>query len=153
MFNLANVTLALWIKPDTIKGRQGLIAKRFAGVAAPYIISLWDGVIEFEANDTTDKWSFNFRTPVAIKEGEWNHVAAVVEQGKGVTIYVNGQPIATKENAAGRTMNMEPLIIGREAWGGDGPGHDPCWYRGLMDGVKIWGRALSPAEVRADAAK
>jgi len=55
MFNLADVTLALWIKPDTIKGRHGLIAKRFTGTAAPYVVSLWDGAIDFEANDTNDK--------------------------------------------------------------------------------------------------
>jgi len=77
----------------------------------------------------------------------------VVAQGKGVTTYVNGQPVATKDNSMGRTMNMEPLIIGREAWAGDNMGHDPCWYRGLMDEVKIWGRALTPAEVQAEAGK
>lgn len=153
MFNLADMTLALWIKPDSVKGRQGLIAKRYANAAAPYVLSLWDGAVEFEANDTTDKWSFNFRSPVAIKEGEWTHVAAVVEQGKGVTLYVNGQAIATKHSTAERTMTLEPLIIGREAWGGVNLQPTPCWYQGLMDDVKIWGRALTPAEVQAESAK
>jgi hypothetical protein len=152
MFNLSDLTLALWIKPDMIKGRHGLIAKRLNGIAAPYVVSLWDGAIEFEANDTNNKWSFNFRTPALIKEGEWNHVAVVVKHGNGVTIYVNGQPVATKENALGRTMNTEPLIIGRDAWSGDNT-TNPCWYHGLMDDVKIWGRALTPAEVQKEAGK
>jgi hypothetical protein len=152
MFNLSDATLALWIKPETIKGRHGLIAKRFIGTAAPYVVSLWDGAIEFEANDTNDKWSFNFRTPVVIKEGEWNHLAVVIKQGKGVTIYINGQPVATKENTMGRTMNMEPLIIGREAWSDDSTVNS-CWYQGLMDDVKVWGRALTPAEVLKEAGK
>ena len=151
IFNLTNVTVSLWIRPETVQGRHGLIGKRFAGTAAPYILSLWDGALEFEACDTEGKWSYNFRTPVAIKQQEWTHVAVVVEQGKGVTIYVNGAPLATKANAAERTMNMEPLIIGREAWAGQNLVQNPCWYQGLMDEVKVWARALSPAEVKAEA--
>ncbi|MGE5530883.1 MAG: LamG domain-containing protein, partial [Bacteroidota bacterium] len=153
MFNLANVTLSLWIRPETVRGRQALLGKRFAGTAAPYVITLWDGAISFEACDINGKWSYNFRSPAAVKEKEWNHVAAVVEQGKGVTIYVNGAPIATKENTVERTMNMEPLIIGREAWDGVQMGHVPCYYRGLMDDVMIWGRALSAAEISAAAGR
>ena len=49
MFNLANVKVSLWIKPDTVKGRHGLIAKRFVGTAAPHLLSLWNGGLEFEA--------------------------------------------------------------------------------------------------------
>lgn len=152
MFNLSNVTLSLWIKPESVKGRQPLLGKRLAGTAAPYVLTLWDGAINFEACNINGKWSYNFRSPSGIKENEWNHVAAVVEQGKGVTIYVNGAAIATKENAVERTMNMEPLIIGREAWDGVQMGHNPCYFRGLMDEVRIWGRALSAAEISADAA-
>lgn len=152
IFNLTSATVALWIKPETVKGRQGLVGKRYAGTAAPYVVSLWDGGINFEACDTDGKWSFNFRSPMAVKENEWTHVAAVVEQGKGVTIYVNGAAIATKENAAERTMNMEPLIIGREAWAGENMVQEPCWYKGLMDEVKVWGRALTASEVKAEAA-
>lgn len=151
IFNLTNATLSLWIKPESMKGRQALLGKRFAGTAAPYVLTLWDGAINFEACDTNGKWSFNFRSPVAVKADEWTHVAAVVEQGKGVTIYVNGVPIATKENAAERTMNMEPLIMGREAWAGLNMVQEPCWYKGLMDEVKIWGRPLSGAELKAEA--
>jgi hypothetical protein len=153
LFNLTNLTLSLWLKPDTIKGRHGLIGKRFAGAAAPFVLSLWDGSIDFEACDTTGKWSYNFHSPAAVKAGEWSHVAAVVQQGQGVTIYVNGQPVATKENAAERTMNMEPLVIGREAWAGVNMVHEPCWYQGLLDEIKVFGRALTAEEVRAEAGK
>ena len=151
LFNLTNLTLSLWLKPDTIEGRHGLIGKRFVGTAAPYVLSLWDGTIDFEACDTSGKWSYNFRSPAAVKAGEWSHVAAVVEEGKGVTIYVNGQPVATKENAAERVMNMEPLVLGREAWAGVNQVHEPCWYQGLMDEVQIWGRALTADAVQAEA--
>ena len=153
IFNLSSVTLGLWIFPETVKGRQALLGKRFAGTTAPFVVTLWDGCINLEACDVEGKWSFNFRSPATVKEREWSHVAVVIENGKGVTAYVNGQPIATKENPKNRMMNLEPLVIGREAWAGVNMVHEPCGYRGLMDEIKIWGRALTPEEVKAEAAK
>lgn len=153
MTNLTNLTLSLWVKADSVKGRHPLLGKRFAGTAAPYVLTLWDGGVHFEACATDGKWSFNFRSPIAVKESEWHHVAAVVEQGKGVTLYVDGKAIATKDNAADRVMNNEPLIIGREAWAGVNMVHEGCFLKGLLDEVKIWGRALPAAEVLAEASK
>ena len=154
LFNLQSVTLGLWVKPETVQGRHGLIGKRFEAAAAPYIISIWDGALEFEGNDENDKWSFNFRTGSCMKAGEWQHIAAVVEEGKGVTLYVNGQVVGQTTNKLKHTMNGEPLIIGREAWCGrnleSGP---PAFYKGLMSEVKVWARALTADEVKAEAGK
>ena len=151
LFNLPDVTLAAWINPDTTEGRHGLIGKRFAGTSAPYVFSLWDGGLEFEATAADGQWSFNFRSPVALKPGEWQHVAAVAEAGRGVVVYVNGQEVARKDNEAERVMNGEPLIIGREAWAGVNMVHEPCFYQGLIEEVKVWGRALTAEEVAAEA--
>ncbi len=147
IFNLPSLTLNLWIKPDTIAGRHGLIAKRWGGVAAPFVLSLWDGRMEFEANDEADHWSFNFRSPAVVKAGVWSNLAAVVEAGKGVVLYCNGQPVAKLENPKKRCANAEPLVLGREAWNG-GADSRPCFYHGMMDGIKIWARPLSAGEVR-----
>jgi len=154
MFNLQDVTLSLWIRPDTVKGRHGLIGKRFAATGAPYILSLWDGGLEFEGTDTDDSWSFNFRSAAVVKEGEWNHVAAVVTQGKGVTVYCNGQVAGEKANSQKHLANMEPLVLGREAWCGLPNQQDPpSFYQGLMDEVCLWARALTADEVQAEFAR
>jgi hypothetical protein len=151
MFNLQSVTLSLWIKPDTVKGRHGLLGKRYAATSAPYILSLWDGGIEFEGTEADGKWSFNFRSAAAVPEGRWSHLAAVVTQGKGVTIYCNGQVVGEKENTGTHVGNLEPLVFGRDAWGGLPNQQDPpAFYLGLMDEVKLWARALTPAEVQAE---
>jgi hypothetical protein len=149
-FNLQDLTLSLWIRPDEVKGRHGLIAKRFAGAAAPFVLSLWDGALEFEATDTNGAWSFNFRSPPVVIAGTWTHVAAVAQRGKGVTLYANGRPVAGKENALDRVANDEPLILGREAWAGVNMVHEPCYFVGLVDEVRVWARALSAAEVQAE---
>jgi hypothetical protein len=105
--------------------------------------------MEFEADDETDHWSFNFRSPVIIKAGVWSHLAVVVEAGNGVVLYCNGEAVAKLDNSKKRCANAEPLVFGREAWNG-GSGGQPCFYLGLMDGVKIWARPLSTTEVRAE---
>lgn len=154
LFNLQSVTVSLWIKPETVQGRHGLIGKRFLGTAAPYILSLWDGGLEFEGNDSEGKWSFNFRSPVCATAGEWQHVAAVVAEGKGVTLYRDGQVVGEKQNALGHTYNGEPLIIGREAWGGLPNQQDPpSFFKGLIEDVKVWPRALTADEVKAEAGR
>ena len=39
----------------------------------------------------------------------------------------------------------------REAWGGDPPkGDTPGFYNGLLDEVKVWARALTADEMRAE---
>ncbi len=152
-FNLQSVTVSLWIKPETVQGRHGLIGKRFVGTAAPFILSLWDGRLEFEATDTEGKWSFNFRSAPVVKAGEWSHVAAVVEQGKGVTLYCNGEVAGQLQNPGEHAVNGEPLVIGREAWGGLQNQQDPpAFFKGVIGEVKLWARPLTAVEVKADAA-
>ncbi len=148
MFNLQNVTFALWVKPDTVTGRHGLLSKRFMATGAPYMLSLWDSGLEFEGNDEDGKWSFIFRSPADIKPAEWVHLAAVCELGKGVTVYCRGKAVGRKDNPARHCANGEPLIIGREAWSGLPNQQDPpAYYKGQMGTVKLWARALSELEV------
>jgi hypothetical protein len=63
------ITLGLWIKPDAVSGRHGLVSKRWAGTAAPFVLSVWDGRLESEATDEKGQWSFNFRSPPVVKAG------------------------------------------------------------------------------------
>ncbi len=151
VFNAPDLTAALWIKPATVRGRRGLICKRFGGAEAPFIFTQNGASIAFEAADAEHRWSFNFQSPAVLKEGVWTHVAAVAQRGKGVTLYADGKAVAEKKNAADRVTNYEPLIIGREQWGGDpASGKTPGFFVGQMDEVKIWTRALQPDEILAE---
>jgi hypothetical protein len=83
-----------------------------------------------------------------LKPGQWRHLAAVVEQGSGVILFADGKPIGRLENKAPRVMTDQPLILGREAWGGDPPSTEqPGYFIGALDEVKIWTRALSAEEI------
>jgi hypothetical protein len=80
--------------------------------------------------------------------GVWHYIAAVHEAGVGVTLYADGKAVAHRANAGVLIQNDQPLVIGHEAWGGDPPnGQTPAFFKGSIDDVQIWARALNADEV------
>jgi hypothetical protein len=65
--------------------------------------------------------------------GSWQHMA-LVRSGASITVYRNGQVVATGSSA----QPFTPEFIGRK--GGD-------YFGGLLDDVSVWDRALDPDEV------
>ena len=144
-------TISVWVKPETVKGRRPLLGKRFAQTNVPFILSINDGTVVYEGSDVDRKYSYNFASPRVVEPGEWQHLAAVVQSGKRVTLYRNGQQIAEKVVSRPLGENSEPLVFGRDGWGGpqkDAKG--PAFYQGLIDEVKFWARALTPDEVKTE---
>ncbi|MBI2300208.1 MAG: hypothetical protein HYU66_14895 [Armatimonadetes bacterium] len=153
-FNVPDVTIALWVKPAVLTGRRGLVSKRLGGAGCPFVVNQTGATVGFEAADDEGKWPFNFQSPAALRAGEWAHVTVVVKQAEGIRIYVDGKQVAEKLQPGGRSSNDQPLILGREAWGGDPPqGDTPGFFVGAMDEVRIWGRALSAEEVAGEAGR
>ena len=151
VFNVPDITVSFWVKPAVLTGRRGLIAKRFAGTGAPWVISQNGSGIGCEACEENGVWTFNFISPPALKLNEWTHVAVVAQNGVGLRLFANGQQVAEKANPARRAANTEPLVLGREAWGGDPPtGETPGFFQGLLDEVKIWTRPLTAAQIAAE---
>jgi len=149
ILNLESFTLSAWVKPDDVKGRWGVIAKRTGNVASPYVLSIDGGRIAFDGTDVAGGWTFNFQSPSVVKAGQWQHVALVMNQDSGIVAYYNGQPVAQKALPEdGLCANMMRVTIGFEAWGG--ANRDPGgrgWFVGMIDEVKLWGRALSDEEI------
>jgi parallel beta-helix repeat protein len=148
LFNAPDITVDLWVKPATLTGRRGLIAKRFEGSLCPLVIAQVGSAISFEAASSDDNWSFNFVGPSVLQIGKWTRVTVVAKQGEGVKLYLDGKLVVEKKDPDLRAQNDAPLIIGREAWGGD-PANSgtPGFFSGEIDEVRIWARALSADEV------
>ena len=155
VFNSPDLTVSFWVQPEKITGRYGLVAKRFAGCGAPWVLSQTGDRIGFEATEEDGgRWSFNFLSPGVLKAGQWTHVAAVAQQGQGVILYADGREVARKAHTGIRAGNSEPLVIGREAWGGDPASTKQVGLlSGLIDELKIWTRALGPEEIQAEFAR
>ena len=150
-FNQRAITISVWIKPEAVECRQGLVGKRFRETSAPFVLSTHEGRIVFEAADTSGEWVYNVRSPVVVKPGQWQQLAAVIAEDQGVRLYLNGQEVLQSHAQGKLVANREPLVIGREAWAAAPAGtpRGPTFYRGLMGPIKIWARALSAEEIAA----
>lgn len=147
-FNPASLTVSVWIMPERTNARRGIVVKRVGNVAAPFVFGLHDGALRFEGcGNSPAFWPFNFSGP-AVPAGQWSHVAVTLEGGRRIALYLNGQQVADKAITEVPAPNGEPIVIGREAWGGEEGQAEPAYFRGLMDEVKIWKRALSADEVK-----
>ncbi|MFF7637493.1 LamG-like jellyroll fold domain-containing protein [Kitasatospora sp. NPDC008050] len=81
---------------------------------------------------------------VPVGEGVYTHVA-VAYDGTGATLYVNGVAGKAAELPAGKGERTR-LTVGAQEVGGKAEG---C-YRGVIDEIRIWDRALRAAELAED---
>jgi len=72
----------------------------------------------------------------------WQHVA-VTWDGSTVRYYLNGQPDLSVQYTGSTINTTNPLVIGLDAL--DGRYH----FQGLMDELRLWNVARSPAEIQA----
>jgi glucose/arabinose dehydrogenase len=72
----------------------------------------------------------------------WTHLAATYD-GAVMRMYVNGSQVATKAQTGAMTASTGALRIGGNSVWGE-------WFSGLIDDVRIYDRALAPAEVQSD---
>ena len=105
------------------------------GVIEPHIISKWP----------TD--AIKVRTKQKLKADTWQHVFVTYDGSKkadGVKVYVDGKPWewAIEQNGLkGSIKSKGPFYIGRRNGGSQ--------YNGLVDDVRVYGRALAESEVAA----
>ncbi|MCB0643531.1 MAG: hypothetical protein KDC44_17915, partial [Phaeodactylibacter sp.] len=134
--NSNTVTFSAWIKPDGMQNS-------FAGIIFCRAGSTTAGLNFRNNNELGYHWDnghWGWSSGAYADADEWSHVALVIEPGQA-TIYLNGEPYS---NLASHAV---------EAF--DGPislGADVNWqdrrFRGWMDEVCIWNRALSQEEIR-----
>lgn len=159
--NRGAFTVMLWVNPDSVTGRRPLIMKRTSNNATSFGLTIRGKLFVFEACDKTGKWSYICNSDkTQIMPNVWTHLAAVVEEGKAVKLYVNGALVRTHAVNAPLSFNSEDIQIGRDAWGGDPESTKlPGFYAGRMDEIKFFGSALAAeaiagemaSEVRKDA--
>ena len=143
-------TLAAWVwyEPDQRKGFPTLLSdSRWPGGTTwpGYLLraSTNEDVLSLIIGDEThpaeplrvSRWG-------TVRAGRWVHVAAVQDSARS-RLYVNGTLSDEKTNVFAAAAQPE-IWIGR--------GHvnaDDSWWRGLMDDVRLYGRALSPAELQS----
>ena len=84
----------------------------------------------------------NVEAPSALTANTWTHLAATYD-GSQLRFYVNGTQVASTLVTGSYQVNGNPLWIGGNAVYGE-------HFQGKLDELRIYSRALSPAEIQTD---
>lgn len=132
-------TVSAWIKP---RGNGAVISAGGHGAQG------WS--LDLEERNTLQfvsaglQGAFNGRVisqPESIRRESWQHLAVVVQRGKNETrIYVNGLPVGRGTTGPANLDPQGDLVLGSAA------GVES--FKGLIDEVRVYRRALGPAEVQ-----
>jgi len=139
-----NFTAAFWCKPEA--GSSGFILWNGPDGCADFgypqtWMAMWGGGnFRFEKCGFAGRWIVGPDMP----GGEWTHVAMVVrDDGDAGYLYVNGVMVGSSGAGAPFAVPPTSFVMGRR-----GP-VSAEYYRGLLDEVRVYSRALSDAEVQA----
>jgi len=142
-------TIAAWIHPTQVGGWNRLVLHWGGGPVYAYHLAVHNGVLSLCHGQADGQYIFC--EGGAIAANKLQHVAGVARRSEKnptqstLCVYLNGRPTATAtfDGTIG-TLN-EGLGIGDSA---SSPAA-VCRFRGYVDEVAIWNRALSPDEIRA----
>ncbi|MFO0745797.1 MAG: LamG-like jellyroll fold domain-containing protein [Myxococcota bacterium] len=135
------VTYAPWVDPDRARddvaavvavGVDSANARSALLIGGPRACAGYDDGADGEAS-----------ARACLPDHHWSHLV-VIKSGTAVKHYLNGRLVSQVELAPGQALSDTRLLMGV---GGVADGVPSQSFRGVLDDVRIWGRALSDAEV------
>jgi hypothetical protein len=137
---LAPLTISFWVRADGFSGNGYVLSKQGWNI---YIGA--DGVPRFETRSANDSAWLTLPAGRPLTLGAWNFVAAVFDpEQQREAVYLDGVLAAERpraDGAIGATVGF-PLQLGR--YGTTNSQN----FRGELDEIRIYGRALSADELR-----
>jgi hypothetical protein len=152
------VTVDAWINPQhypAVNVAAWILARRDPEVSEGFGLQI-DNAGFLSTQMQTNSYSFiASAAPVIQFNGQWQHVAMTADTATGnVFLYVNGQSIPTvvlsgPPTISGTFANVRHLFIGRRqsSYTSEGVGGG-SHYKGLIDEVDIYNRALTASEIQ-----
>jgi RNA polymerase sigma-70 factor (ECF subfamily) len=145
------ISISVWVKPAAIGGRQAFVARQLGTGAEDYFLL---GLLGPKLEVQSDLWQSATHRLLAQPTGQWLHVVAVQNRGGQRWLYLDGALIGY--STASRRVSLgggtTPLTIGGAINGPDPAAADDR-FKGALDELAIYDRALSADEVRALAAR
>ena len=135
------ITIAAWVRPETT-GTQYLVKKATQGGTDGYELSLASsGKVFFRLNQKTsaNTYRIDSTTSYPADGTTWMHVAATYD-GTTMRLYINGVQDGSVAGPASIVTNALGLGIGAQP---DGVSQ----LQGALDDIRLYGRALSAAEI------
>jgi hypothetical protein len=138
------VTVEGWVRPNIVTGSWRALALKespsgeaWGAFAAGGTTGMPAGVVF-----TTAQGRANGLARLALSP-TWTHVAMTYD-GTAVRLYVSGRLVASTAATGRLLQTSRPLRIGGDMLGE--------WFDGVIDEVRVYDRALSPAEIQTDIA-
>ncbi|WP_425420167.1 LamG-like jellyroll fold domain-containing protein [Phaeodactylibacter xiamenensis] len=139
-----SVSFSAWIKVDELRRFDRLLGKSMDGINKP----VWQfglgplGDLQWGFSTYTNGWK-DYWINHALPEDEWVHLVAVADQSLGqCTYYVNGEQVGQVEDLWPFPASQQPVLLGCNFARRN-------FFKGAMDEVRLYYRALSPAEAQA----
>ena len=146
MRTINELTASIWIKSDveTDVTSNCFIFKATGGTTlARWILSFHDGNrIVFTLHNGTTSSSISY---VGIQRNVWTHIVVVFKADERQEIWVNGELVASRAPAfAGGFDTDRDIQLGAKGWWGT----NNIYYKGLLDEVRVYNRALTQEEIQ-----
>lgn len=136
------ITMAAWVRPTQTNSTQNILAHGYAtNPPAEVFLRLQNGAFQAGSWDGTNSVAASTPLPLA-QFGQWTHLAGVYD-GQRWLLYTNGVLAATKTSAKGSVPVNADWAIGARGGGGE------RYFKGAIDDVQLYARALSVEEIRA----
>ncbi|WP_437735262.1 protein kinase domain-containing protein [Sorangium sp. So ce1335] len=155
-----DLTITAWLQTTSAEGIQVIVDKRDEGPRGVhgYCVFLSRGrlSVQLADRDASPKCTMvastactNYLSGAFVADGRWHHIAVTVDRRAvdGGTFYVDGA-VAGRFDPTARPLSLDsraPLRIGSRSSSESG------FFRGVLDEVALYRRALSPEEVAAAA--
>ena len=136
------MTLEAWVLPTTTSGVRDVLIKEGANVDIYNLYARnWRGLPEANvlvggSNQTAEA--------ATLAANVWTHLAATYD-GTTVRLFLNGAQVASAAAAGAITTSNGVLRIGGNSLWGE-------FFQGRIDELRIYSRALTPAEIQSDMA-
>jgi len=149
--NLTNaVSFSLWINPTDYnlnsQASRVPLGKKINATTSGLGFETLDGVgsccgPQFYLNNNTGAGGLDYEDPVSLVAGSWTHLVGTYD-GSILKLYKNSILIGSNTGSISLSSTVQSLFFGRE--GSSSPNR---YFKGLIDDIGFWNRALSASEI------
>lgn len=137
-------TIEAWVRPTALNGYQTVLIKEVSGGCAYWLQTVGNRINGgFNSGGCREHVS----TTPTIPLNQWSHLAVVFDDAANTyTLYLNGTAILTETETAVPAPSTQALVFGQSACTSCSSER----WRGTIDDIRIYTRALTAAEIQAD---